>query len=519
MLRIGIDVGGTHTDAVLVDGERLLNATKALTSEDVITGVMEALDAVMDGFDGIESKVAAVMLGTTQFTNAVVERRHLAPVGAIRVAAPSGRGIDPKIGWPSSVADALGDHSWTVAGGYLYDGQPLAEIDLAEIDRVIAQVGATDLQAVAITSAFSPMNPEPEIIVADRIAAALPHVRIVKSHELGRLGLLERENAVLLNASLLPFAERVVDSFVAAVQARGLRSRFFISQNDGTLMNASFARSFPALTFASGPTNSLRGAGLLSGLRDAIVVDIGGTTTDIGVLIDGFPRESTAITGVGGVRTNFRMPDLLTIGLGGGSHVSADGHTVGPESLGHRLVHDGIAFGGSTLTATDIMISAGATGIGSPELVADLSPDLVARVQATMATTLDTAIDRMKPDDMPMPVVLVGGGAILVDGDLPGASEVVRPEHAGVANALGAAQAQIGGEAERLISLADLERSDAIAMVTADASTSAIAAGADPATVQVADVEEIAMSYMDGNVKRIRVKVVGDVAADHEVLS
>ena len=517
MLRIGIDVGGTHTDAVLVDDERLINATKVLTTSDVLSGVINALDQVTGDLAAGQTAVEAVMLGTTQFTNAVVERRDLVRVGAIRVAAPSGRGIDPKIGWPADVSAALGQHSWTVAGGYLYDGQPLAEIDLREIDRVIDDLKTSELEAVVVTSAFSPMNADPEVAVAARIAEALPDIRIVQSHELGRLGILERENAALLNASLLPLAERVVDSLIAAVHTRGLRSRFFISQNDGTLMNASFARSFPALTFASGPTNSLRGAGLLSGLTDAIVVDIGGTTSDIGVLVGGFPRESTAITGVGGVRTNFRMPDLLTIGLGGGSLVTADGQQVGPESLGHRLVEDGLVFGGSTLTATDIQVAAGVANIGSPELTADLSPELVASARTTIANMLDTAIERMKPDDAPMPVVLVGGGAILVDGDLPSASQVIRPEHAGVANALGAAQAQIGGEAERLISYAQVPRSEAIDQVSAEAAASAIAAGADADTIRVADIEEIAMSYMDGNVNRVRVKVVGDIAAQHGV--
>jgi len=247
-------------------------------------------------------------------------------------------------------------------------------------------------------------------------------------------------------------------------------------------------------------------------LKDAIVVDIGGTTSDIGVLVDGFPRESTAVTEVGGVRTNFRMPDLLTLGLGGGSLVSADGTTVGPQSLGHRLVDDGLVFGGDTLTATDIVVAAGHADIGDRAKVADLPGEVVETAQRTIIETLDTAIDRMKPDTAPMPVVLVGGGSVLVDGELTSASTVIRPDEAGVANAIGAAQAQIGGEAERLISYDRIARDVAIESVRAAAASTAKAAGADPATIQVADVEEIAMSYMDGAVRRVRVKVVGDVA-------
>ena len=512
MLRIGIDVGGTHTDAVLLDGTELLASTKALTTDDVLTGVLEALETVLDAHPGAADSVEAVMLGTTQFTNAVVERRHLAPVAAIRLAAPSGQGLLPRVGWPTDIADALGDASWLLSGGYLYDGARLSELNDAEIDRAIASIKEQGLNAVCISSAFASMNPEPELYVAQRVAQAMPNARITMSHELGRLGILERENAALLNASLLHFAGRVVDSFVRAVQQRGLRSRFFISQNDGTLMDATFARSFPALTFASGPTNSLRGAGILSGLDDAIVLDIGGTTSDIGVLRDGFPRESTAITAVGGVRTNFRMPDLLTLGLGGGSLVGDDGAQVGPQSVGHRLVTKGRVFGGDTLTATDIVVAAGSAKIGDPQLVADLPAATVNAARTHMLETLDRAIERMKPDANPVPVVLVGGGAVLVDGDLPSASRVVRPEHADVANAIGAASAQVGGEAERLVAYDRLPRDEAVRSVTAEAVDAAIAAGADADAVRVADVEEIAMSYMDGNTTRVRVKVVGDIA-------
>lgn len=103
-------------------------------------------------------------------------------------------------------------------------------------------------------------------------------------------------------------------------------------------MDANFARAYLALTFASGPTNSLRGASLLTGLANAVVIDIGGTTSDIGVIQDGLPGESNAAIEVGGVRTNFRMPDIHAIGLGGGSLGQNQGRTIGPTSVGHELV-------------------------------------------------------------------------------------------------------------------------------------------------------------------------------------
>lgn len=511
-MRIGIDVGGTHTDAVLLDGDNVIASTKALTSADVSSGILNALETILSDGKISEDSVEAVMLGTTQFTNAVVERRELSEVAAIRVGLPSGVGLPPRIGWPEDIARSLGDHTYMLKGGYLYDGRPLATLDEQGVEAVVKDLKHKAIDAVAISSAFSPMIPEPELLIAERIRAAIPDMRITLSHKIGRLGMLERENAALLNSALLEFSDRVVDSFAAALSTRGLNCPFFVSQNDGTLMDAEFVRNFPALTFASGPTNSLRGASRLTGLDSAIVVDIGGTTSDIGILQDGFPRESNVVIDVGGVRTNFRMPDILAIGLGGGSIVADDGKTIGPQSVGHRLVTEGLVFGGKTLTATDIVVASGAADIGDVSRVTSLDPEVVASGTATILRMLDQGIERMKPSSKPLPVVLVGGGAILVTEKLGAASETYCPEHSGVANAIGAAIAQIGGEAERLVSYRNVPRDRAIKNVTREAFELAKAAGADEATIGIADIEETSISYMDEGSTKLRVKAVGDIA-------
>ena len=511
-MRIGIDVGGTHTDAVLLDGDDLLTSTKALTSADVTTGILDALATVIDDAGIDQDSVDAVMLGTTQFTNAVVERRELAEVAAIRIGLPSGDGLPPMLGWPDDIAETLGGHVYQVHGGYLYDGKPVAPLNDAEIDRVVADIQAKGLKAVAIASAFSPMNAEPELAVAQRVLAAVPDARITLSHRIGRIGLLERENAALLNAALLGFASRVVDSFRDAFERRRLDAAFYVSQNDGTLMDAEFVRNYPALTFASGPTNSLRGASRLTGLDDAIVVDIGGTTSDIGVLQDGFPRESNVVIEVGGVRTNFRMPDILAVGLGGGSLVTDDGRTLGPKSVGHRLVKEGRVFGGETLTATDLVVASGVSGIGDPGRIEDLPRDVVDQGIDTIQTMLEQNIETMRPGSKPMPVILVGGGSVLVTRELANAERMLRPENAGVANAIGAAIAQIGGEAERLVSYIDQSREDAIRDVSNEAIALAIAAGAAEDNIRIADVEETSVAYMSDGVTKLRVKAVGDIA-------
>ncbi len=511
-MRIGIDVGGTHTDAVLLDCDTVIASTKALTSADVSSGILDALEHILTDSGVGEDAIDAVMLGTTQFTNAVVERRELAEVAAIRIGLPSGDGLPPKVGWPKDISACLGDHVYMIDGGTLYDGRPLAQLNQREVDAVVNDIKAKGVGAVAISAAFSPMNPQPELELAKQLNAAIPDVRVTLSHMIGRLGLLERENAALLNAALLRFSERVVDSFGEALRRRGLRCRFFVSQNDGTLMDAAFVRQFPALTFASGPTNSLRGASKLTGLDNAIVVDIGGTTSDIGILQDGFPRESNVIIEVGGIRTNFRMPDILAVGLGGGSLVTNSGEVIGPQSVGHRLVTEGLLFGGSTLTATDLIVAAGKADIGDSRRLNQLDATTVSTGLQTIQRMLNQNIERMKPSSKPLPVVLVGGGALLVTEKLAAASEMLCPEHAGVANAIGAAIAQIGGEVERLVSYAKTPREQVIRQVTQEATAIALAAGADQKTIRVADIEETTISYMAEGSTKLRVKMVGDIA-------
>lgn len=510
-MKIGIDVGGTHTDAVILHRDEVVSSIKALTSADVTTGIIEALEHLLGDSGVSATDIEAVMLGTTQFTNAVVERRQLSEVAAIRVGLPSGDGLPPMTGWPRDIAGALGDHVYTLRGGTLYDGRPLAQLEQDQVDRVINDIKARKIDTVAISAAFSPMTPDPELAIARQLRDAIPGIHITCSHNIGRLGLLERENAALLNAALLKFADKVVTAFGRALRERGLECPFYVSQNDGTLMDAEFVRHFPALTFASGPTNSLRGACKLTGLEDAIVIDIGGTTSDIGILQGGFPRESNIVIEVGGVRTNFRMPDILALGLGGGSVVTDDGRRIGPRSVGHNLVREGLAFGGEILTATDLMVASGKVAVGSSP-VGDLAPDLVERGLNTIKDMLNLGVEKMMPSSDPLPVVLVGGGAILVSEKLTAASAMYCPEHAGVANAIGAAIAQIGGEVERLVNYRDIPRETALEQVSGEAVAMAVGAGADSTTVRIADIEETTISYMSEGSTRLRVKAVGDVA-------
>jgi N-methylhydantoinase A/oxoprolinase/acetone carboxylase beta subunit len=409
-------------------------------------------------------------------------------------------------GWPAPLRAALGEHVHLCHGGHEFDGRRISPVDPDELRRVAAEFAGNGIATVAISSVFSPVNAEAEQEAAEVIAAELPAAAISLSHELGRMGLLERENATIMNACLRELATHIVAAFHAALAELGIDAPVYLSQNDGTLMSVDFAERYPFATFASGPTNSMRGAAFLSGLADCAVVDIGGTTSDVGILQAGFPREASVAVDIGGVRTNFRMPDVLSLGIGGGSHVS--GAEVGPQSVGYELTSRARVFGGDVLTATDLAVAAGLADIGDRERVRDFDPSpALARIAERLAET----VDRMKTSPDPIPVVVVGGGSILLGDSLQGASEVIKPERFAVANAIGAAIAQVGGEVDRIVALEGTTREAALAEAKAEAVDRAVAAGADRDSVGVVDVDDVPIAYLPGNATRIRVKAVGDL--------
>lgn len=509
-IRIGIDVGGTHTDAAAMQGSTLLAGVKSATTFPIADGILAALDEVLQQAGLTSERIAAVIIGTTQFTNAVIERKELAPVAAIRAGLPSGKALPPFINWPEDLLRAVKAYSGQVHGGVTFDGRALSPLDDTELLLASQQAQKCGPQAAVASSVFGPLDAAAEGRVADAFERFLPADRVVRSTSIGSIGLLERENAALLNAALLPFAQRVTQSIDRALRARAFACPLFLTQNDGTLMDLETAAHFPARTFASGPTNSLRGAALLSGERDAIVIDIGGTTSDVGVLKDGFARQSNLGVDVGGVRTNFRMPDILAIGLGGGSLVSADGRHIGPESVGYRLPQDGRIFGGNVLTATDVAVQDGKLNIGSGAGSGIAQPDIVETASAQMHNMLDSAVARMCGRDR-KPVILVGGGSILVTRTLSQAERVIRPENAGVANAVGASIAQAAGEVDQVVAYKDTPRSEAIAAAKARAAQIAFDNGATQSSIITLDVEETPFAYTQNEATRLRVKAVGDL--------
>ncbi|MEZ4862261.1 MAG: hydantoinase/oxoprolinase family protein [Caldilineaceae bacterium] len=511
-MRIGIDVGGTNTDAVLMNGAQVLASTKTPTTPNVSDGITTALRTLVQDSGLDVAKLDAVMIGTTHFTNAVVERRRLQPTACIRLGLPATVCLPPMVDWPADLAAVVGRNYYLAHGGHEFDGREISPFDPTEVRGIAQEIAAKGIKAIAISSVFSPVNTAFEEQAAAIVQEVIPDAHVTLSSQIGRIGLLERENAAIMNACLRELALRTVSGFKKALADMQISAPFYISQNDGTLMNADFATDYPVLTFASGPTNSMRGAAFLSGLKDAIVIDVGGTTTDVGVLQHGFPRVAALAVSIGGVRTNFRMPDTLSIGLGGGSLVTFEPVTVGPQSVGYELATKAQVFGGDILTTTDICVAGGHVNIGDGSRVTDLTAAEITAVEDKIAEMINVAVDRMKTSAAAVPVIVVGGGSILIQRPVSGAAEVVKPQHFAVANAIGAAIAQIGGETDRIFSLAEMSRNDALAQAKQEAIDKAVAAGAAHDTVEIVDVEEVPLAYLPGNATRIAVKAVGDLA-------
>ena len=508
-LRLGIDVGGTNTDAVLMDGDRVVAWHKVSTGARITDAIVAAAGAVLEQGGAKASDIFAVMLGTTQFTNAVIERRRLNRVAVLRLGAPATTAVPPMTDWPADLRAVVGGDYYLLKGGLEFDGRDIAPLDETELSVVAKEIRDQGIDAVAITSVFSPLDAEMEHRVMAILRRELPDAAITLSHRIGRIGLLERENAAILNAALSGLAVMVLGAFTQAIDDLGLNAPLYISQNDGTLMTASHAARYPVLTFASGPTNSMRGAAVLSGLNDALVVDIGGTTTDIGLLLDGFPREAAMTVEVGGVRTNFRMPDLLALGLGGGSIVRDEGRRIGPDSVGFELEQRALVFGGDVLTMSDIAVAAGQMDLGDGGEVAAL--DHVNSALSQAADMVARALERVRPSAASLPVILVGGGAPILGGSHIGGGEIVRPSHGQVANAIGASIAMVGGECDRIFSLDGVSRDEAVAAAKDEARAKAVEAGADAGSIKIVEMDEIPLSYLPGNATRLRVKVVGNL--------
>lgn len=332
-LFLGIDTGGTYTDAVLYsESEGILASAKALTTRhDLAVGVAGAVETVLSEIGGATARIRLVSLSTTLATNALVEGQG-GRAGLVMI------GFSPEDLKRDGLAEALGsDPVIYLNGGHDVHGRE-TPLDLAPLEARLDEL-ANDVAAVAIAGYFAVRNPAHEIAVRALIRerTALP---VTCSHDLSsRLGGPRRALTTLLNARLISMVARLIDATSGYLGKRGITAPLMVVRGDGALISSDEALLRPIETILSGPAASLVGARHLTGLDNAVVSDIGGTTTDIAVLDGGHPRLDVEGATVGRYRTMVEAVAMHTFGLGGDSEVRLDeggldaGMTLGPRRL------------------------------------------------------------------------------------------------------------------------------------------------------------------------------------------
>ncbi|KAI0430617.1 hypothetical protein F5Y09DRAFT_223202 [Xylaria sp. FL1042] len=527
ILRIGVDVGGTNTDGVILDPMRASDPNKGIiawhkapTTPDPSIGINDAIVAMFESAGVDPEQIASVTIGTTHFVNAVVERdaARLSKVAVLRLCGPFSQHALPCVDWPEDMRGLVLGHYALLKGGLEVDGQLISDIDEAQIRKECSVIREKGIRSVVVNGIFSPIDTlrRQEERAAELVRAEIPGCDVVCSKEVANLGFLERENAAILNASILSFARKTIRSFQGPVKRLGLRCPVFITQNDGTILSGDMAAKLPIRTFSSGPTNSMRGAAFLVQNQvdeDIMVVDIGGTTTDVGLLLaNGFPRQQAAYSDLGGVRMNFSCPDIKSIGLGGGSIVrDGEAFTIGPDSVGYKITKEAIVFGGRTLTATDCaVLSDENLDVGNRELAKEaLNDEGLAKFKAVVKYKLEKIIDTMKTSPEDLPVLLVGGGAVIAPDTLKGASRVLKPQWSGVANAIGAAIARVGVVIDTVESTESQTTSQLLEKICERAIEKAIAAGASRSTAKIVEMDTLPLPYI-ANKSRFVVRAAGD---------
>ena len=318
-LWIGIDTGGTYTDAVALDGGRhVIASAKALTTHwDLSVCLGEALHAVLEALpEGARRRISLVSVSTTRATNAVVENRY-SPICAILV------GFNDRMADETGIEKKLGGRVVRVRGGHDPTGLEEQPLDMTAVEAAVRELGS-QVEAFAVAAQFSVRNPEHELRVRDRIRA-LCGAAVTCSHELSaQLNAPKRALTAALNARLVPHIRHLLDAVGQTLARASIDAPLMVVKGDGTLMRASVAREYPVETVLSGPAASVVGAAFLTGLRDFTVADMGGTTTDVSIIIDERPLVRADGAVIGGWRTMVEAIDVRTCGLGGDSEIQLD---------------------------------------------------------------------------------------------------------------------------------------------------------------------------------------------------
>lgn len=443
-MSIGIDLGRSRVSAVRVDSGAVTAAVGLPVTVDPASAVGAVLDRLLAD-DPSVADASAVSLCLSPHRSDVPAAGQLSPVACIRIGPTAAETVPPMHEWPADLRSAVGSHGFAARGGHTFDGRPAQPLDEPALDDIADQVRRLALPVAAITAVFSPVNPEAELRAAALLAARVPGLEVCLSHEIGSLGLLERENAAVANAALLPRWHEFTAAVERVVADRLPRAQVYLAHNDGTVMELVMARRYPVLTLTSGHAASVTGAAALSGHAEAVVVSVGDGVARIGTTTLGHASHGLDEVRVSGIPLDLYGPSVTTVQAA--------------------------------------------------------APD---RWTAAELATVHGAVRRADPRGA-LPVVLVGPDV----GALPASFAGERPRHAAFAAATGAALSEVGAEVDCILAGDPAARQAARSAAEDLARQRAVLAGAVDHTIHLRYARETPLAYVPGDVVRLRVKAVG----------
>ena len=527
---LGLDVGGTQTDTVLIEGTDVLVETKTPTGEDLLTTLREALEKTLADVD--PARISRMAFSTTMATNAIAQD-SLERAGMIVSAGP---GMDPdwfSVGPSYHVVEGCLDHQG-------FEALPLNRESVMDASRRIREKG---INTVGVVGKFSVHNPVHEEQIKSWVENEFSHVAL--GHQVsGILNFPRRITTTYLNAALYGLHHKFSNSLIRILDEKDILAPRYLLKPDGGTMELDKTDRLPARTAQSGPAASVMGAMALDGCKGtALVLDIGGTTTDMSVVLDGVPLRAPYGIRLGHFRTLIRSLLTHSVGLGGDSEVCTgeDGHlAIGPLRKGMP-----VAFGGPAPTPTDAMITLGMLDAGNKEAAKEAVGILGQPFKWDTTKTATTVLKRMalsiaeaakafliylnsrpvytirevlhEEKIEPSSVVIIGGPAPQIAGYVGKALDLPYrvPEHFAVANAVGAAVARVTSE---LTLQADTERGtvvipeaniqnniefgfsmdDAVSLASDVLKKQAIEIGADPTALDISVTEKQSFNMIRG---------------------
>ncbi|NNM60532.1 MAG: hypothetical protein HKM04_12070 [Legionellales bacterium] len=500
--KLGIDVGGTTVDLVVIDSTGyLVKSCKIPLTDGIENCIIKGIKQLFQDESIQPQNCLSIHIGTTIALNSLLEISSLYKVGLLRIAGhyPD---VPPAYEFPARQRQAILTSFETISGGREVDNQAISILDRVSIIDAIDKLLGAGTEAIGIISVFSPLYSEDEIYAENIIRQHFGEdIVLTLSSQLGGLGFIERENNTLVNTALKKVMKKSFAFLAATCKQLGFQCDYFITQNNGTLISLEEAVNFPLKTLCSGATNSLIGASKLAGLSHAIMVDIGGTSTDIGIVENSFPRTTFKLANIGGIPLNFHLPDISVLALGGGSIINELAIT--DQSLGYRVFSESRSVGGEHLTLFDIgnllnnKVTENNIRITSPE--ADM---LMKKCLEKISHTANELACGLK-----LPVVLVGGGAETIP-DYFLNDEIIRPAHFGIANAYGAALAEISGVLDQIVYL-DKNVEETLYELEQRVIQKVIAKGAAPGSVRLIEKTLLPLYYMPNQMTRVVMVAAG----------